>query len=143
MILERFQLNGKNALVTGSARGLGAAIAVALAEAGANVAIHGRTGDPNGVCDRVLKLGRKSVFVAGDVSDAGACARMVEQTVEGLGTIDILVNNAGIIRRSPASEMAESEWNEVIAVNLTSVFRLCQLAGRHMLNQGAGKIVNI
>jgi 2-deoxy-D-gluconate 3-dehydrogenase len=143
MISESFELNRKNALVTGSARGLGAAIAVALAEAGANVAIHGRTGDPNGVCDRVRKMGRKSVFIAGDVSDPGVCSRMVEQTIEGLGTIDILVNNAGIIRRSPAAEMPESEWNEVIAVNLTSVFRLCQLAGRHMFKQGAGKIVNI
>jgi 2-deoxy-D-gluconate 3-dehydrogenase len=143
MILESFELNGKNALVTGSARGLGSAIAVALAEAGANVAIHGRTGDTNGICDRVRKMGRKSVFIAGDVSDATACARLVEQTIEGLGTIDILINNAGIIRRAPAAEVAESEWNEVIAVNLTSVFRLCQLAGRHMLKQGSGKIVNI
>src|ERR1700676_847323 len=109
MISESFELNGKNALVTGSARGLGAAIAVALAEAGANVAIHGRTGDPNGICDRIRKMGRQSVFTAGDVSNAGICARMVEQTIQGLGTIDILVNNAGIIRRSPAAEMAESE----------------------------------
>src|SRR6266404_371335 len=143
MILESFAMNGKTALVTGSARGLGSAIAIALAEAGANVAIHGRTGDTNGICDRVRKMGRKSVFIAGDVSDAAACARMVEQTIEGLGTIDILINNAGIIRRAPAAEVAEHEWNEVIAVNLTSVFRLCQLAGRHMLKQGSGKIVNI
>ncbi len=143
MILENFELSGKNALVTGSARGLGAAIAVALGEAGANVAIHGRTSDANGICDRVREMGRKSVLVAGDVSDASACVRMMEETIEGLGTIDILVNNAGIIRRSPASEMTESEWSEVIAVNLTSVFRLCQLAGRHMLKQGSGKIVNV
>jgi 2-deoxy-D-gluconate 3-dehydrogenase len=143
VILESFELRGKNALVTGSARGLGAAIAVALAEAGANVAIHGRTSDSNGICDRVRKMGRKSVFVAGDVSDAEACLRIMEETIDGLGTINILVNNAGIIRRAPASEMAESDWSEVIAVNLTSVFRLCQLAGRHMLKQGPGKIVNI
>ena len=143
MILESFELRGKNALVTGSSRGLGAAVAVALAEAGANVAIHGRTSDPNGICDRVRKMGRKSVFVAGDVSDAEACVRIMEETMEGFGTIDILVNNAGMIRRGPASEVAEREWSEVIAVNLTSVFRLCQLAGRHMLKQGAGKIVNI
>jgi 2-deoxy-D-gluconate 3-dehydrogenase len=143
MILESFELLGKNALVTGSVRGLGAAIAMALAEAGANLAIHGRTSDPNGICNRVREMGRKSVFVAGDVSDASACVRMMEETIEGLGTIDILINNAGIIRRAPASEMAESEWSEVIAVNLTSVFRLCQLAGRHMLKQDSGKIVNI
>ena len=143
MILESFELRGKNAIVTGSARGLGAAIAVAPAEAGANVAIHGRTSDPNGICERVRKMGRKSVFVAGDVSHGDACVRIMEETMEGLGAINTLVNNAGIIRRAPASEMAESEWSEVIAVNLTSVFRLRQLAGRHMLRQGAGKIVNI
>lgn len=143
MILERFQLSGKNALVTGSVRGLGAAIAVGLAEAGANVAIHGRNSDPNGICDRVHQMRRKSVFVAGDVSDAEACVRMMEETIKALGTVDILVNNAGIIRRSTASDVAEREWSEVIAVNLTSVFRLCQLAGRHMLKHGGGKIVNV
>jgi 2-deoxy-D-gluconate 3-dehydrogenase len=143
VILESFELRGKNALVTGSTRGLGAAIAVALSEAGANVAIHGRTSDPNGICERVRQMGRESVFVAGDVSDAEACVRIMEETTDGLGTLHILVNNAGMIRRSPASEMAESEWSEVIAVNLTSVFRLCQLAGREMVKKGAGKIVNI
>jgi 2-deoxy-D-gluconate 3-dehydrogenase len=143
MILESFQLRGKNALVTGSARGLGAAIAVGLAEAGANVAIHARTNDPNGICDRVRAMGRKSVFIAGDVSDAEDCQRIMEETIDGLGTIDILINNAGIIRRAPASETPETDWSEVIAVNLTSVFRLCQLAGRLMLKQGSGKVVNI
>src|SRR5260370_42310199 len=127
MILEGFQLGGKNALVTGSTRGLGAAIALALAEAGANLAIHGRTSDPNGICDRVREIGRRSVFIAGDVSDGEACTRIMDEATKELGAIDILVNNAGIIRRSPADGMAASDWSEVIAADLTSVFRLCQL----------------
>jgi 2-deoxy-D-gluconate 3-dehydrogenase len=143
MILEGFQLGGKSALVTGSTRGLGAAIALALAEAGANLAIHGRTSDPNGICDRVREIGRRSVFIAGDVSDVEACTRIMDEATNGLGAIDILVNNAGIIRRSPADGMAASDWSEVIAADLTSVFRLCQLAGKQMLKRGSGKIVNI
>jgi 2-dehydro-3-deoxy-D-gluconate 5-dehydrogenase len=79
----------------------------------------------------------------GDVGDAAVCARLVEETVGYFGTIDILVNNAGIIRRSPAAEHPEEDWKEVIDVNLSSVFRLTQHAGRHMLKQGSGKVINI
>jgi 2-deoxy-D-gluconate 3-dehydrogenase len=144
VILERFQLTGKNALVTGSTKGLGAAIALALAEAGANVVIHGRTSDPLDICGRVREFGRRSVFIAADLADAPACLQLFEKVVEALGTIDILVNNAGIIRRSPASEFPPQDWDEVIAVNLTAAFRLCQLAGNRMLERGAGgKIVNV
>ena len=144
MILERFQVTGKNALVTGSSKGLGAAIALGLAEAGANVVIHGRTGDPNDICSRVREMGRRSAFVQADLSDPRACQQLVEKVVEGLGAIDILVNNAGIIRRSPASEFPTADWDEVIAVNLTAAFRLCQLAGNRMLERGnGGKIVNV
>jgi 2-dehydro-3-deoxy-D-gluconate 5-dehydrogenase len=144
VILDRFQLNGKNALVTGSSKGLGAAIALAIAEAGANVAIHGRTSDPNDICGQVREKGRKSVFIRGDLSDANACSQLIDKAVEAFGSLDILVNNAGVIRRSPAGEFPQAEWDEVIAVNLTAVFRLCQLAGKLMLTNGAGgKIVNI
>ena len=81
--------------------------------------------------------------MVGDVADADACARLVEETVEHFGTIDILVNNAGIIRRSDAIEHSEEDWNAVIGTDLTSVFRLTQHAGKHMLAQGSGKIINI
>ncbi len=142
--LEAFQLHGKNALVTGSHKGLGAAIAVALGQAGANVACHGRDPNPGSACDEIRALGRKTFYFAGDVADAQLCSQLIEKTVADLGSIDILVNNAGIIRRAPAAEFSAEYWNEVIAVDLTAVFRLSQLAGQQMLKQGKpGKILNI
>jgi 2-deoxy-D-gluconate 3-dehydrogenase len=143
LILDRFKLTGKSALVTGSSRGLGAAIAVALAEAGAHVAVHGSASAPEAVRSGVESKGVRSIALAGDVGEREVCARLVEETVRAFGTIDILVNNAGIIRRSPAVEQSEEDWKAVIDVNLTSVFRLTQHAGRQMLAQGSGKIVNI
>jgi len=138
MTLEAFQLNGKNALVTGSHKGLGAAIAVALARAGANVACHGRDPHPGPVCDEIRAAGRKTFYCAGDMLDSGVPAALVEKM------IDILVNNAGTIRRAPAAEYPLEAWDELIAVNLTAVFRLSQLAARHMLERGVGgKILNI
>jgi 2-dehydro-3-deoxy-D-gluconate 5-dehydrogenase len=141
--MNAFDLSGKNALVTGSARGLGAAIALGLAEAGANVVCHGTKGDSAPVCDAIRKLGRKSGYVAANVATREACARLFDQALAQLGSIDILINNAGTIRRAAAAEHSEDFWNEVIAVNLNSVFWLSQLAGRHMLPRGSGKIVNI
>lgn len=143
MILDSFRLEGKNALVTGSSRGLGAAIALGLAEAGANVGIHGRSPKGESACEPIRKLGRKTFFVAGNVAEAGVCSTLIETTVKEFGSIDILVNNAGTIRRAPAVEYPQADWDEIIASNLSSVFRLSQLAGQHMLRQGQGKIVNI
>ena len=144
MSLEAFQLHGKNALVTGSRKGIGAAIAVALAQAGANVACNGRNPQPGAACDEIRALGRRTSYFAADVADPHVCSGLVEQTVAEFGSIDILVNNAGAIRRAPAVEYSAEYWDEMIAVHLTAVFRLSQLAGRHMLEQGKpGKIVNI
>lgn len=143
MILDQFSLKGKTALVTGSSRGLGAAIAVALAEAGANIAIHGSKAIPEATQQRLKETGANQLAVVGDVADAETCARLVEETVLHFGTIDILVNNAGIIRRSPAVDHSEEDWKAIIDIDLTSVFRLTQHAGRHMLAKGSGKIVNI
>jgi 2-dehydro-3-deoxy-D-gluconate 5-dehydrogenase len=144
MYLESFQLKGKNALVTGSRRGLGAAIAVALAEAGANVGCHGRDANPGTSCEAVSAAGRKTFYFSGDLADAKTCAALFEKTIEEFGSLDILVNNAGAIHRAPAAEYPMESWDELIAVDLTAVFRLSQLAGRHMLQRGlGGKIVNI
>jgi 2-deoxy-D-gluconate 3-dehydrogenase len=143
MVLESFQLNGKNALVTGSSRGLGAAIAVALAQAGANVGCHGRSADGKATSEQIRKMGRKSFYLAGDMASPELPAALIGKTVEEFGSIDILVNNAGTIRRAPAAEYPQNHWDEVIAVNLTSVFRLSQLAGQEMLKRGGGKILNI
>jgi 2-dehydro-3-deoxy-D-gluconate 5-dehydrogenase len=144
MSLEAFQLDGKNALVTGSHRGLGAAIAVALAKAGANVGCHGRDPNPGPSCDEIRAAGRKTFYFSGDLANSEVCSGLIEKTIQGFGSIDILVNNAGMIRRAPAEEYPLEAWNELIAVNLTAVFRLSQLAGRNMLQRGlGGKIVNV
>jgi 2-deoxy-D-gluconate 3-dehydrogenase len=143
MVLQSFSLEGKNALVTGSGRGLGAAIAVALAEAGANVACHSQSSSAEQTCNAICKLGRKTFCMAGDVADPQFCDALIRRTIEEFGSIEILVNNAGTIRRAPAAEFPQEYWDEVIAVNLSSVFRLTQSAGRYMLGNGGGKVINI
>ncbi|HXJ06767.1 MAG TPA: 2-dehydro-3-deoxy-D-gluconate 5-dehydrogenase KduD [Candidatus Acidoferrum sp.] len=144
MNLEAFQISGKNALVTGSHRGLGAAIAVALARAGANVGCHGRDPNPGSSCDEIRTAGRKTFYISADLADSTACSELVEKTILEFGSIDILVNNAGTIRRAPAEEYPAEFWDELIAVNLTAVFHLSQLAARNMLRRGkGGKILNI
>src|SRR5467141_1860456 len=143
MNLEAFQINGKNALVTGSHRGLGAAIAVALAKAGANVGCHGRDPNPGTACDEVRAAGRKTFYFPADLADSKSCSGLIEKTISEFGSIDILVNNAGVIRRAPAAEYPAEFCDELIAVNLTAVFHLSQLAARHMRERGTGgKILN-
>lgn len=144
MILDKFKLDGKVALVTGAASGLGRAMAIALAEAGASVACHCRVdGDADESCALIEKIGRKVFPVAGDMSDKETPKNIVEKTVEEFGRVDILVNNAGMIRRSPAVDFTEEDWSAVLEVNLSSVFRLSQAAGKKMIEQGGGKIVNV
>ena len=143
MNLEQFSLHGKTALVTGSSRGLGLGIAVALSEAGARVALHGSKSVPRESIEQVSAATSGTITVTGDVSDADACKAMIGQVLGQFGRIDILVNNAGTIRRSPAADFTWEDWNTVMETNLSSVFRLTQLAGRHMLEQGGGKVINI
>jgi 2-deoxy-D-gluconate 3-dehydrogenase len=144
MSLEPFQLNGKNALVTGSHKGLGAAIAVALAKAGANVGCHGRDPNPGSACDEIVAAGRKTFYFSADLADSKSCPGLIQKTISEFGSLDILVNNAGTIRRAPAAEYPMEYWDELIAVNLTAVFRLSQLTARHMIERGeGGKILNI
>jgi len=142
-ILDSFRLDDRVALVTGASTGLGQAIAKGLAEAGANVACHGNTRSADATCEAVSRLGRTSLAVTGDLSKKETPQKLVEATIERFGRLDILVNNAGTIRRAPAAEYTEEDWSTVIEVNLSAVFRLSQLAGRQMLSQGRGKIVNI
>lgn len=143
MTPDLFRVDGKVALVTGSSRGLGAAMATALAEAGADVVLHDRV--CAGDTERTIRerTGVRTTCVVADLLDRSAPARLVDEAVEAMGRIDILVNNAGIIRRAPAVEFPDADWDDVIEVNLSAVFRLCRAAGARMVAQGSGKIVNI
>lgn len=143
MNVAPFRLDGLNALVTGAATGIGAAIAVALAKAGADVACHGNRRSPDETCARVTELGRRSLALRGDLSARDTSHELVAATALELGSVDLLVNNAGMIRRAPALDHSEEDWAAVLEVNLSSVFRLCQAAGRGMVARGRGKIVNI
>jgi 2-dehydro-3-deoxy-D-gluconate 5-dehydrogenase len=137
-----FDLTERVALVTGANTGLGQAIALALAEAGADIAAVGRTPAEETVT-RARALGRRAEIVSADLSTIEPVRRVVDHTVERLGRLDILVNNAGIIRRADAVDFTEEDWDAVIDTNLKSVFFLCQAAGRHMIANGGGKIINI
>lgn len=139
---QLFDLSGRVAIVTGANTGIGQAIALALAEAGADIAAVGRTPAEDTVA-RVRALGRRAVMVSADLSSIEPIDRVIEQTLKELGGLHILVNNAGIIRRADALEFSAADWDAVIDTNLKSTFFLCQRAGRHMVSQSYGKIINI
>ncbi len=144
-ILDQFKLDGKVALVTGAGQGLGQAMAVGLAEAGADVAGLDRTPDCAATCARVEALGRRFLTLSVDLRQASQAdlQAVVAQVTAGLGRLDILVNNAGIIRRAPALDFSEQDWDDVLAINLRAAFFLSQAAGRVMKAQGGGKIINV
>ncbi|WP_042164059.1 2-dehydro-3-deoxy-D-gluconate 5-dehydrogenase KduD [Paenibacillus gorillae] len=138
-----FDLTGKTAIVTGAGRGLGTAVAIGLAKAGADIALVTNSTPASAVQAEIEALGRKAITIQADISDRSLLPGIIEGTLQGLGRLDILVNNAGIIRRTPAAEHRFEDWQDVLDVNLNSVFVLCQLAGNHMIAQGSGKIINI
>jgi 2-deoxy-D-gluconate 3-dehydrogenase len=144
MILDRFRLDGRVALVTGGTQGLGQASAIALAEAGADVVILGRS-DPNETGNAIAKLGRRWSAINQDLISASVSdlQQSVNQVVSEMGRLDILVNNAGIVRRTPAVDYSEADWDDIMQINLKAVFFLAQAAGRVMMKQGGGKIINI
>src|ERR1043165_4937663 len=118
MILDKFKLDGKVAFVTGSSSGLGQAMAIGLAEAGADVICHAsKTGGASETVEKIAALGRKSAEVAGDMSDKDVPRRLIDEITAQFGRIDILVNNAGTIRRSPAVDFTEEDWAFVLEVN--------------------------
>jgi NAD(P)-dependent dehydrogenase (short-subunit alcohol dehydrogenase family) len=145
MYLEKFRLDGKVAVVTGAARGIGFATAEALAEAGALVVITDM--DAAGAAkaaDALLKQGRKADSIALDVTDPRAVEAVQAEIVKRHGKVDVLVNNAGIaISFKPAETMTDDVWNKVIDVNLNGVFWCCRAFGKHMLENGGGAIVNV
>lgn len=144
MILDSFRLDGKVALVTGSSRGLGQAAALALAEAGADIALLNRE-TPRETITQIEALGRRTHVIEHDLVAASPAELedSVDAAAQALGRIDILVNNAGIIRRAPVLEHSARDWDDVLAVNLDAVFHLSQSAGRRFAEQGSGKIINV
>ena len=143
MILDSFRLDGKVAVVTGARKGLGFGIAEGLAEAGADIVGVGPIPMPE-TEKAVTSLGRKFLYVEADLTSQERIPDIVAETVAGLGSLDILVNNAGIIRRADILEFSEKDWDDVMNVNLKSLFFLSQEAARQMEKQGrGGKIVNI
>jgi 2-deoxy-D-gluconate 3-dehydrogenase len=137
-----FDLTGQGALVTGANTGIGQAIAVVFAEAGADVAVAGRS-EPTETLKLIEAVGRKAVNIEADLSSTEPVQRIVDEALVGLGRIDILVNNAGIIRRNDLLDFNEEDWDAVMDTNLKTLFFLSQAAARHMAGRGSGKIINI
>ena len=139
---SQFSLTGKKALVTGSSKGIGASIAQALAQAGADIVLVGRTKDSlEDTKSAIINIGRKVEIVLCDVSSADA----IKEAFSDIAAlkVDILINNAGSISRAPAAEAQMEEWNRIIDTNLNSVFQISQACGRAMIAQGTGTIINI
>ena len=143
-ILDLFRLDNKTALITGAATGLGAAIATALSQAGATVAVHGNRRAATDTAAAITSAGGKAHAFQADLSTTSGPEQLFTQAKTALGHIDILINNAGTIIRHNAVDYPLADWLEVLQVNLTSVFQLSQLAGRDMIARNSpGKIVNI
>jgi 2-deoxy-D-gluconate 3-dehydrogenase len=132
--MNPFDLSGKVALVTGASGGLGAAMAIALAEAGADVAVHGHSRPLDATCAAIAATGRRAVPLVANLQDRASADSLVPRTLEAFGgRFDILINNAGSVRRKPAAEHPDEDWDAIIEINLTSVFRLARAAGKHFL----------
>ncbi|MAW99410.1 MAG: 2-deoxy-D-gluconate 3-dehydrogenase [Sphingomonas sp.] len=137
-----FDLTGKIAIVTGGNTGIGQAIAITMAEAGANIALVGRS-DPVETLRKIEETGGKAVSINADLSSPAPIDRVIAEAEVGFGKIDILVNNAGIIRRNDVLNFSEQDWDAVIDTNLKTLFFLSQAAARGMVERGYGKIINI
>lgn len=143
-ILNLISLEGKTAIVTGAASGIGAAIARRLAEAGAQIALFDvdRRNGPK-IEEGIRKIGSKAMFYACDVSRRSDCESAFDRVSKDFGKLDILVNNAGVIIRKDCIELDEEEWDQVLSVNLKSVYQLCRLVIPHMAQNEGGSIINI
>lgn len=142
MTNDLFDLEGKTAIITGASRGLGKAMAIGLAKAGANVVVTDVL-DTADTVEEISKLGKKTLGLKVDVSKKSDVDEMVNKTINKFRSIDILVNNAGILRTGKAEELGKEDWDKVIQVNLTGVFLCTQAVGKQMIKQKSGKIINI
>ncbi len=143
MILDQFKLDGRVAIVTGSSRGIGQALAWGLAQAGADVACITRSGSASDTRQLVEGCGRRFADIAADLGDPDARPGLVQKVVDELGRVDILVNNAGVTHRHPPSEYPLDEWRYLLEVHLHAAFELSTQASEFMAIRGRGKIVNI
>lgn len=144
-VMDAFALTGKTALVTGATRGLGREFARALAEAGADVVVHGRDeAAAKETAAEIEAVGRRAWVVLGDLTERSSVDRIAAEAIEAVGgRLDILVNNAGACIHRPALEVTDDEWAHVIDTNLTALWRLSQTVGAHMVGRGSGSIVNV
>ncbi|HEY0307542.1 MAG TPA: glucose 1-dehydrogenase [Acidobacteriaceae bacterium] len=139
-----FDLTGKCAVVVGGTSGIGLAMAIGLAEAGADVVASSRRQEQvNETATAIEAKGRKSLRVTSDVGDRVSLEKLLAETVKAFGKVDILINCAGKIKREPTLDVTEETWNDIMDTNVTGTLRACQIFGRHMLERGYGRIINI
>jgi NAD(P)-dependent dehydrogenase (short-subunit alcohol dehydrogenase family) len=144
MSYKPLELNGRVAVVIGGTSGIGRAIAHGLAEAGADVVPTSRRREQvEAAASEIEERGRRSLRVASDVADRDSLRLVLDASIEAFGRVDILVNSAGRTKRAPTLDFPEEDWNEIIETNLTGTLRACQVFGRHMLERGYGRIINI
>jgi len=144
MAYKAFDLSGKSAVVIGGTSGIGHALALGLAEAGADVAPTSRRSDLVAqTASEIEALGRRSLRCTSDVQDRSSLAGVLAQAIEAFGKVDILVNCAGRTRRAPTLDFPEEDWNAIVETNLTGTLRAAQVFGRHMLERGYGRIIHI
>ena len=144
MSYSLLELNGKTAVVIGGTSGIGRAIAHGLAEAGADVVPTSRRMEQvEEAASEIEERGRRSLRVTSDVSDRASLQTVLDETIAAFGKVDILVNSAGRTKRAPTLDFSEEDWNAIMETNLTGTLRACQVFGRHMLERGYGRIINI
>lgn len=144
MVYQGFDLSGRTAVVIGGTSGIGQAIALALAAAGADVVPTSRRAEQVADAAReIQQLGRRSLAATSDVADRTSLENLLKACIDTLGKVDILVNCAGKTKRTPSLEVSENEWNDILNTNVNGTLRACQVFGRHMLDRGYGRIINI
>src|SRR5215213_3670033 len=144
MSYAKFDLSGKTAVVIGGTSGIGRAIARGLAEAGADVVTTSRRLEQvEATAAEIEERGRRTLRVASDVSDRASLENLLQECVKEFGKVDILVNSAGKTKRQPTLDLSEEDWNDILETNLSGTLRACQIFGRHMVERGYGRIINI